>query len=181
MKICGKRVGHHVYIHCDALEHFKDGYNIDLHEFIVKLVNDIKIDHDFNVVKLSTKAYEVSLLNYPTFYKKFHPALSRSTKIGLESRKTKSQNYINNKPILHRCETMMIPNSALQSLFCYQTQVENSMGLYEDTSIIGRESKWNDLLKSKGLLEPLLNQQIEIAKMIRKAPSLPITVVPDIQ
>ncbi len=86
MKICGKMVGHHVYIHCDALKHFK----IDLYEFIVKLVDDIKVDHDFNVVKLSTKAYEVSLLNYPTFYKKFHPTLSRSTNIELESYKTKS-------------------------------------------------------------------------------------------
>ena len=181
MKICGKRVGHHVYIHWDAIVHFKDDYGIDLHDRIVKLADEIRIGHDWNVVKLSTKEYNISLLNYPSFYKKFHPALIQSTKVGLESMKSKTQKYITNRPILHRCETMMIPNSALQSMFCYQTQVENSFELYDDTKIIGRESTWVQLLKAKSLLQPLLDCQNEIARMIRQMPSLPTTVVPDAQ
>lgn len=179
--ITGKRVAHNVYVHMDVIDRYDgDEFGISLKPLLNRIDRHCNITHDYNVVKLSTKDYSISLLNYPSFYKKFHPALTISTKVGLENMKSKTQKYITNRPILHRCETMMIPNSALQSMFCYQTQVENSFELYEDTKIIGRETTWVELLKSKELLEPLLNCQNEIARMMRQMPMLPITIVPDV-
>jgi len=178
-KITGKRIADKVYVHWDVIKKYGPLFGIHLHDYLKGIADEYQLGHDWNVVKLSTKKHSVSFLYYPAFYKKFHPALKVATTIGIDAGKSKTTNYRVNRPILHRCETMMIPNSALQAHFCNMTTLQNANGLYEDVKIIGREDKWNALLKSKNMLEFVINAQNEIAKMVRRSPELPTLIIPD--
>ena len=158
MTITGKRIGHHVYVHMDAVEEF----SLPLKYFIDDLVRGMGNDFEFNVVKLSKREFNISLLNYPDFYKKVHPALTKSCKIDLHTLLVRIQSYNYNRPILHRTEFMMSPNHPLISKFMGISTMEEVKGLYDDTKIIGREVKWEELVRSKNFFEELLKIEEEI-------------------
>ena len=56
-----------------------------------------------------------------------------------------------NPSILHREEFFLAVDHSLHAKFARLTRIEESKGLYEDTSRIGTLEGWNQALASKGL------------------------------
>lgn len=106
-----------------------------------------------NLVKLHRGEPKVSYLSYPEFECDPHPALAFAVTVHLQTFRVKSRRYTDsqNPPILHRKETFLTPDHPLYAKFARLTRIEESKGLYEDTSRIGARDGWNEVLSAKGL------------------------------
>lgn len=105
-----------------------------------------------NIVKLHLGEPKVSYLSYPEFDKDPHPALSWSLSIHLQTFRVRTRDYRSspNSPILHRKELFVASDYPGREKFARLTRIEESKGLYEDTSRIGLREGWNGLLSQKG-------------------------------
>ena len=106
-----------------------------------------------NLIKLHLAQPKVSYLSYPEFDRDPHPALAWSLSIHLQTFRVRARDYQSspNRPILHRKELFVAPDYPKRGKFARLTRVEASKGLYEDTSRIGFEDGWHELLSQKGL------------------------------
>ena len=106
-----------------------------------------------NIVKLHLDEPKVSYLSYPRFDRDPHPALAWSLRIHLQTFRGRTRDYRSspNRPILHRKELFVSTDYPGREKFARLTRIEESKGLYDDTSRIGFEEGWNELLYRKGL------------------------------
>ena len=105
-----------------------------------------------NLIKLDRTEPKISYLCYPDFETDPHPALSLSVTVHLQTFRVKYRNYRHhrNPPILHRKETFLASDHPLYEKFTRLTRIEESKGLYEETSTIGTRDGWNEALDAKG-------------------------------
>lgn len=106
-----------------------------------------------NIIKLHRAEPKISYLSYPDFDADPHPALSSSLTVHLQTFRVKSRNFRDgrNRPILHRKELFVGPDYPLHAKFSRLTRIEDSKGLFEDTSRIGLEEGWSEVLAEKRL------------------------------
>lgn len=138
----GKRVGQSLYLHRSAL----DGYQSLLVARATAIHGSVP---SWNVFKLDRGI--VSLLFYPRFWDLAFPALRQSVSVNLADKHSRVRRYAKNPPILHRKELMLplghpsIPELEELTLQCEQ------LGLFKDTSTIGRRDTWLTMLANAGV------------------------------
>lgn len=106
-----------------------------------------------NIIKLHLEEPMVSYLSYPEFDVDPHPPLASALTVHLQTFRVRARNYTSslNRPILHRKELFVSPHYHLYRKFARLTRIEESKGLYRDTSHIGFQDGWNDALARTGL------------------------------
>lgn len=106
-----------------------------------------------NIVKLHRGEPMVSYLSYPRFEKDPHPTLAFAITVHLQTFRVRARDYTasRNRPILHRKELFVRRDDCNYRKFARLTRIEESKGLYDDTSRIGYEDGWNEVLELKGL------------------------------
>ena len=108
---------------------------------------------DANLVKLHTNEPMISYLSYPDFETDPHPVLAHSLTVHLQTFRLRERDYRSsrNPPVLHRKETFITPEHPLHAKFARLTRLEESKGLFEDTTRIGTRDGWIQQLKDKGV------------------------------
>ena len=145
----GKSLPAAFYIHESALDQLAP--ELRLYEGCARgLIGRVE---DTTLIKLDRTEPRVSYLSYLEFETDPHPALALSVTVHLQTFRVKYRNYRHhqNPPILHRKETFLGPDHPLFEKFARLTRIEESKGLYEDTSRIGMRDGWNEILAQKGL------------------------------
>jgi len=141
----GKRAGTSIYFHeeCTA----------DLPPAIQSIAGVAKnvasqAELEFNVYKLDTRTPQVSLLSYPSFFDEAFPTLERSTIWDVQSNSLNSRDYqvVENRPVLHRKELLLPNGHGRIDEFAALTEVAEQIGLFAETSRIGRYGFWSSLL-----------------------------------
>ena len=145
----GKRVGGEVYIHRDALARHDP--------MLLRLVSDDAADGGdtfrWNVCKLSPRRHRFSLLLYPRFRERAHPALAAALTFDFNRGITHMRRYSDrgNRPILHRKELLVGAGDPDYQRFAELTRQEERAGLFDTPSIIGHERGWAEQLERRGL------------------------------
>lgn len=105
-----------------------------------------------NIIKLHRGEPRISYLSYPSFDADPHPVLTASLSVHLQTFRVKTRDYTcsRNRPVLHRKELFVPPDYPEFEKFARLTRIEESKGLYEDTSRIGLEQGWRETLDRKG-------------------------------
>ncbi|ELA9593028.1 DNA phosphorothioation-associated putative methyltransferase [Vibrio parahaemolyticus] len=145
----GKQLPDAVYLHRDA---FSALPNV-MAQFIPAVAKAVSLEEDdWNLVKLFKKEFRLSLLHYPDFYTHSYPALRQSLNVDLSklSHKITSYEDSDNPPILHRKETMILPDSEHYVHFQSLTQEGESAGLYENSRLIGFKRSWEYVIARHG-------------------------------
>ena len=145
----GKQLPDAIYVHRDAFGAVPD----TLAKFIPAVANAVNLgNEDWNLVKLFKKEFRLSLLHYPSFYNDSYPALQQSLNVDLAklSHKVTSYEQSDNPPILHRKETMILPESQYYDHFVTLTQEGENAGLYENSRLIGFKHSWENLINRHG-------------------------------
>ncbi|EGR0468225.1 DNA phosphorothioation-associated putative methyltransferase [Vibrio cholerae] len=164
----GKQLPDAVYIHRDAMNELP----AELRKFIPSVARAVSLpDNQWNIIKLFKKEFRLSLLNYPNFYTDSYPVLEQSLNVDLSklSHKVTCYRSSENPPILHRKETMILPNSKYFELFTALTNEGEEAGLYENTRTIGFKQSWLNLIQKKGyqLVEGrLVKASIDISRTV---------------
>lgn len=140
----GKHLPQNLYVHISALQ-FLD---ILIQEYELearKIINNID---DFTIIKFSLNEQKISYLFYPEFDSNPHPALVRSIIVNLEDLSSQNIEYnqSNNPPILHRKETFLNKDYPHYQKFAHLTQLEDKLGLLDNSRYIGTQRKWQQLL-----------------------------------
>lgn len=106
-----------------------------------------------NIIKLHRAEPKISYLSYPDFDADPHPALLSSLTVHLQTFRVKTRSFRggSNRPILHRKELFVASDYPLRAKFARLTRIEEGKGLFEDTSRIGLEKGWGEVLAEKGL------------------------------
>lgn len=145
----GKQLPDAIYLHRDAFSALPKG----LSQFIPAVAKAVSLEDDnWNLVKLFKKEFRISLLHYPNFYSDSYPSLKQSLNVDLAklSHKVTSYEGAENPPILHRKETMVLPDSDYYEHFVSLTQEGENAGLYENSRLIGFQNSWNNLIARHG-------------------------------
>ncbi|WMN82021.1 DNA phosphorothioation-associated putative methyltransferase [Vibrio parahaemolyticus] len=145
----GKQLPDAVYLHRDALSALP---NV-MAQFIPAVAKAVSLEEDnWNLVKLFKKEFRLSLLHYPDFYTDSYPALRQSLNVDLSklSHKITSYEDSDNPPILHRKETMILPESEHYEHFITLTQEGENAGLYVNSRLIGFKRSWENLITRHG-------------------------------
>ena len=106
-----------------------------------------------NIIKMHRGEPKISYLNYPDFDNDPHPPLAESLTVHLQTFRVKTRSFgtSSNRPILHRKELFISADHPLHAKFSRLTRIEESKGLFDDTSRIGMEEGWNETLAQKGV------------------------------
>ena len=145
----GKHLPDAIYLHRDTLSELPE----PLSQFIPAVATALNIkDEQWHLVKLFKKDFRLSLLSYPDFYQDAYPPLKQSVNVDLSKLTHKVTDYTQseNPPILHRKETMILPDSPYVEEFKAITAEGEAAGLYENTRIIGFKRSWENLINKKG-------------------------------
>ena len=145
----GKQLPDAIYLHKDALSSLP----VVLTQFIPAVAKAVSLhDENWNLVKLFRKEFRLSLLHYPDFYTDSYPALRQSLNVDLSklSHKIISYSDSDNPPILHRKETMILPECEHFDHFTSLTQEGENAGLYENSRLIGFKRSWENLIAHHG-------------------------------
>ncbi|MBF4442473.1 DNA phosphorothioation-associated putative methyltransferase, partial [Vibrio anguillarum] len=138
-----------IYIHKDAMNAIPDS----LQHFIPAVARAVNLPSEqWNLIKLFKNEFRLSLLSYPEFYSDSYPALEQSLNVDLSKLTHKVTCYrsSDNPPILHRKETMILPDSEYYDHFVALTQEGEKAGLYDNTRTIGFKRSWLNLIEKKG-------------------------------
>ncbi|MDE1318076.1 DNA phosphorothioation-associated putative methyltransferase [Vibrio aestuarianus] len=145
----GKQLPEAIYLHKDAFS----ALPTTLTKFIPAVAKALNLpDEQWDLIKLFKREFRLSLLHYPDFYSDSYPALKQSLNVNLSklSHKLTCYNDSDNPPILHRKETMILPESEYYSHFVSLTQEGENAGLYENTRIIGFKRSWENVIARHG-------------------------------
>ena len=133
----GKRVGGALYLHASALE----DADSDIRESIGRAA--VLADGDtWNVAKVQADA--VSLLLYEPFDEAAFPALLAGVRVNLSDGNIVRTDYRGraNPPILHRKETLLLPNDPRRPAFAALTRLAEERGLFAEPHRIGTRNAW---------------------------------------
>jgi DNA phosphorothioation-associated putative methyltransferase len=105
-----------------------------------------------NIIKIHRRSGKLSYLVYPDFEDDPHPALLRSVRVNLRTRKIECYDYADaaNPPVLHRKESFLAGEHPLRGKFARLTAQEEKAGLLEDASGIGTRDGWGMRLADRG-------------------------------
>ncbi len=145
----GKHLPDAIYIHRDAFSAIPH----DLTQFVTAVAKAVSLEDDnWNLVKLFKKEFRLSLLHYPDFYSDSYPVLRQSLNVNLSKLSHKITTYegTDNPPILHRKETMVLPQNKFYDHFSTITQEGENAGLYQNSRIIGFKRSWENLIALHG-------------------------------
>jgi DNA phosphorothioation-associated putative methyltransferase len=145
----GKRLPDAIYLHKDAFSSLPE----KLVTFIFSVGKAVGLPEDeWNMVKIFKKEFRLSLLHYPDFYTDSYPALKQSLNVDLSRLTHKVTRYedSDNPPILHRKETMILPESKFFQEFSAITKEGENAGLYENSRLIGFKRIWMNLIEKHG-------------------------------
>ena len=153
----GKRVGGALYLHASALE----DADSDIRESIGRAA--VLADGDtWNVAKVQADA--VSLLLYEPFDEAAFPALLAGVRVNLSNGNIVRTDYRGraNPPILHRKETLLLPNDPRRPAFAALTRLAEERGLFAEPHRIGTRNAWLERVEAAGLVvqgDKLLRQE----------------------
>ena len=107
---------------------------------------------DYNIVKYDINGQTLSLLWYPGFFNDPFPALEKSYRIDLKSKRVEKRSYQAslNPPILHRKELFLSQDDPHIPQFCELTATAEQLGLFENPVSIGFKQTWENLISEKG-------------------------------
>lgn len=145
----GKQLPDAIYIHRDGFSALPDM----LSEFIIAVAKAVKLkDQEWNLVKLFKKEFRISYLDYPEFYSDSYPALKQSVNVDLKRLNHRITKYeaSDNPPILHRKETMVLPNNKYYEHFKAITIEGEKAGLYVNSRLIGFKKTWMNIISQNG-------------------------------
>ncbi|MDV7106081.1 DNA phosphorothioation-associated putative methyltransferase [Vibrio sp. TH_r3] len=145
----GKQLPDTIYFHRDTFS----ALPTVLTQFILAVAKAVNLDDDnWNLVKLFKKEFRLSLLHYPNFYSDSYPALKQSLNVDLSKLNHKTMFYdkSDNPPILHRKETMILPENKYFDHFSHITQEGENAGLYDNSRLIGFKRSWENLIARYG-------------------------------
>ncbi|MEG3765292.1 DNA phosphorothioation-associated putative methyltransferase [Alteromonas sp. 14N.309.X.WAT.G.H12] len=145
----GKKLPDAIYIHDSTLPQLPD----KLRNVVLAIGKALKIPREqWNLIKLSRKQFSLSLLHYPTFGEESYPALKQSVTVDLQKLSHKVTDYSNydNPPILHRKETMVLPDHPQYEEFKQITEEGEQAGLYANSRHIGFKASWEALINAHG-------------------------------
>ncbi len=105
-----------------------------------------------NVIKIHRRSGKLSYLVYPEFDDDPHPALLRSIRVSLRTRRIDGTDYAQsaNPPVLHRKESFLAPDHPLYAKFARLTACEEKNGLLDNPSGIGTRVGWSRRLAERG-------------------------------
>lgn len=161
----GKRLLDDLYVHISA---------VGLCEHLPTWVSNIR-EHlptlegrSPNVLKFNLVTYRYSLLLYPGFEAEPFPALlaSWSYSKGSDSPTFRRYDGSLNPPILHRKELLVEENFSGRQAWVELTELLESLGLFDETKLIGFQKNWLQLISAKGYqvqgqgLVPLANVEV---------------------
>ncbi|VEP15320.1 conserved hypothetical protein [Hyella patelloides LEGE 07179] len=158
----GKLLPTALYVHTFALtaldpilqQYEQSARELVLHHWeIGKLGSGKKQELDnVTLVKFSREKPQLSYLFYLNFDRDPHPRLQKSIIVNLEIQQVSQRQYSHseNPPILHRKETFVTPNYPLYQEFAQLTQEEVTLGLLDNTRVIGTLKQWQRLLLHHG-------------------------------
>lgn len=167
----GKVLGLHSYFHISLLSHLPDSARIAIEHSVA--LTGLILGTDFNVVKLSRSASNLSLLDYPTFFSEAFPALGQSWFIDLALNTYRYRTYQNslNPPILHRKELLLPADHPSRTMFAQLTSAAEQLGLFDDPIRIGFRQSFEALIAHRGYqvvehsLLPIANREIRVAEV----------------
>lgn len=159
----GKFVGGYLYLHTSALTLLPEKWQ-HVTDAAATLAG-LRQDTDFNVVKLSNEADELSLLHYRDFFDDPFPCLGRSWRISLVRGTVVYRTYeeSRNPPILHRKELLLSRSHGRQEEYRATTNSAEALGLFEQTNRIGFRAHWQAMIAERGVtlisgkFEPITN------------------------
>jgi len=146
----GKFVGGYLYLHTSALALLPEKWQ-QVTEAAANLAG-LRHDTDFNVVKLSNEADELSLLHYRDFFDDPFPCLGRSWRVSLLRGTVVYRTYeaSPNPPILHRKELLLSTSHPRQEEYRTTTSNAEALGLFKQTNRIGFRAHWHAMIAERG-------------------------------
>jgi DNA phosphorothioation-associated putative methyltransferase len=148
--IVGKVVANTVYILPENVDTLPDGYS--------ELIDTAKVicGEDFptfNVIKITPRDRQISFLEYDDLVTTPFPILRQSVSVNLENAIATRRSYRshNNPPIFHRKELLFGSSHPDYEAFSLLTRTLEGFGLFGETSRIGHQKEWDDLLTSMGI------------------------------
>ncbi|MCP4702014.1 MAG: DNA phosphorothioation-associated putative methyltransferase [Gammaproteobacteria bacterium] len=142
----GKQLPDAVYLHVSAVP-------AEFQTLLADTIQSLQLQQfNYQAVKFFKRDFKLSLLRYPGFFEEAFPVLHGSCTIDLSKGAYRQVSYLNseNPPILHRKETMLLPEHPDIPGFRALTQEYEQAGLFENTRIIGFKRNWERLIKRKG-------------------------------
>jgi hypothetical protein len=152
-----KKVGSHEYFHISQINQI-DQFRTDQIQQAIELA---KVeDGQFNVIKCSLIADQITLLNYPGFFSEAFPRLNCYWSVDLAKQSVQFRTFEEsiNPPILHRKELLISQDHASRVLFSQLTASAEQIGLFADPLRIGFKLAWEALLEKTGY--QIVNHQL---------------------
>ena len=140
------------YVHRSVLDQTRyDGLSIGTLDQVWEL--STPGNFDWNVLRTSKTGPDMSMLAYPEFESDGHPKLELSLKVDVRSGKLVVTDYRGreNKPVLHRKETLVADDYPLKNHFRTLTYHEERLGLLLEAHKIGLAKQWQSRLATHGV------------------------------
>jgi DNA phosphorothioation-associated putative methyltransferase len=149
-QLIGKIVANNVYVFPEHMDTLPSGYPELIEKARALCAGE---EPDYNVLKISPKTSQVSFLSYGELVKNPFPILKQSTAVNVERGTVSKQSYRSrdNPPILHRKELLFGENHPEYESFALLTRTLEGLGLFGETSRIGHQTDWQELLESVGI------------------------------
>ncbi len=146
----GKKVLNNIYWHSSLTTVQND--EVQQHIAEVENLAGLQAGTDYNIVKYDINGQDLSLLWYPGFFTDPFPALEKSYRIGLNTKRVEKRSYQTslNPPILHRKELLLSPDDSYSPPFRELTATAEQLGLFENPIHIGFKQAWENLIAEKG-------------------------------
>ncbi len=153
----GKKVLNNIYWHTSLTA----AQNADVQQQIAEAetLADLQSNSDYNVIKYDVNGQALSLLWYPDFFNAPFPALEKSYRVDLNTKRVVKRSYEAslNPPILHRKELLLSKDHPHISEYQELTTTAEQLGLFDNPITIGFKQSWEDLIAEKGF--QLINGQ----------------------
>lgn len=147
----GKLVRGDRYVHVSGISALTDTTRSIINKAVS--VTELKVEADFNVVKIRRGNSVISLLRYPMFFEEAFPALDRSVIVDIINGSIKSRTYNAeaNRPILHKKELLLDhthPQRRMFELFTEQLEIRN---IKPNKPGLGFKRQWETYLGIMGV------------------------------
>jgi DNA phosphorothioation-associated putative methyltransferase len=146
----GKKVLNNIYWHISLTS--MQRADVQQHIAESETLACLQAGTDYNIVKYDIGGQALSLLWYPGFFNQPFPALEKSYRIDLKSRRVEKRSYQAslNPPILHRKELLLNRNDPRIPYYAKLTATAEQLGLFEKPIHIGFKQAWENLIAEKG-------------------------------
>lgn len=147
----GKRVGDHLYVHVESVDHVGDKTErATILEALDRLPSDARAV--VNVAKLNVRNGRVALLEYVAFDEDPFPALANSWASRDAASTSTLRTYADslNPPILHRKELLVHRDHPKRDCWAALTSEAEALGFFDNVQSIGFRMNWERLIAGKG-------------------------------